>query len=323
MLQSLKTMGKCFTILLCVALSTAANGWGFYAHKKINEFAVYTLPPEMMVLFKPHIEYLSVNAVNPDKRRQLIKDEPCKHYIDLDIYPDSIRFKMPAYWHQAIKLYPEDTLKKHGIVPWHVYLMKTRLTEAFKTKNTTQILKLAADIGHYIADANVPLHTTRNYNGQLSNQYGIHALWESRIPEIYGTEYNAMVGKPAYLKQPQQAIWEAVYEAHGCLSKVFELEQLATDKVTEEKKFSYEERNGQTVRVYSKTFVKEYNSLLSNMVEERFQKSIQMVSSFWYTAWVDAGEPSLKGLNIDYTEIVKDTTQHNHSAVDDCHHQLH
>jgi hypothetical protein len=38
-------------------------------------------------------------------------------------------------------------------------------------------------LGHYIGDAHVPLHTTSNYNGQKTNQHGIHGLWESRIPE--------------------------------------------------------------------------------------------------------------------------------------------
>ena len=45
------------------------------------------------------------------------------------------------------------------------------------------VLRTAADLGHYLADAHVPLHTTGNYNGQRTNQTGIHALWETHNVE--------------------------------------------------------------------------------------------------------------------------------------------
>ena len=34
-------------------------------------------------------------------------------------------------------------------------------------KNQTKILRYAAELGHYIADAHVPLHASSNHNGQL------------------------------------------------------------------------------------------------------------------------------------------------------------
>ena len=41
---------------------------------------------------------------------------------------------------------------------------------------------LRADLGHYLADAHVPLHTG-NYSSQRTNQTGIHALWETHNVE--------------------------------------------------------------------------------------------------------------------------------------------
>jgi hypothetical protein len=58
--------------------------------------------------------------------------------------------------------------------------MLNRLTRAFKEHDRERILRYSADLGHYIGDAHVPLHCTRNYNGQLSGQHGIHGFWESR-----------------------------------------------------------------------------------------------------------------------------------------------
>ena len=66
---------------------------------------------------------------------------------------------------------------------------------AFIEKDSDKILKYSADLGHYIADAYVPLHTTENYNGQLTGQKGIHAFWESRLPELFSEDYNYLVDK--------------------------------------------------------------------------------------------------------------------------------
>lgn len=54
------------TLLMLVAY-LPAYCWGFWAHQKINYFAVFSLPPEMMVLFKPNITFISEHAVDPDK----------------------------------------------------------------------------------------------------------------------------------------------------------------------------------------------------------------------------------------------------------------
>lgn len=260
----------------------------------------------MIVFYKLHKDYLVANAVAPDKRRYLIAEEPSRHYIDLDVYGDSAKFQMPLYWHQAVAKYSEDSLKKHGIVPWHVYLMKVRLTEAFKRKDMEAILKLSADIGHYIADAHVPLHTTKNYNGQFTGQLGIHGLWESRIPEVYGDSYEAWAGTAEYLDAPQKSIWQAVYASHNCLEKVFSYEKESSREVLEDRKFAFEERNGQNIRVYSKEFIKIYNDKLQGQIEDRFLASIKLLGAFWYTAWVDAGQPDLISLGVINQELAKD-----------------
>ena len=81
--------------------------------------------------------------------------------------------------------------------------MLYRLTDAFKEKNQAKILKYSAEIGHYIADAHVPLHASSNHNGQLTDQKGIHGFWESRIPELLADkEWDFFIGKAEYIKNP-------------------------------------------------------------------------------------------------------------------------
>ncbi|GAB3711328.1 hypothetical protein GCM10027592_48770 [Spirosoma flavus] len=270
--------------------------WGFYAHQQINRLAVFTLPVEMMPFFKKHIDFLTDNAVNPDKRRYAVVGEASRHFIDLDAYPDTLITTLPRFYKDAADQYGTDTLALHGIVPWQIQLTKYQLTEAFKQRNVRRILRIAADLGHYIADANVPLHTTRNYNGQLTNQQGIHGFWESRLPELFSTTYDFLTGQAEYVPSPQKAAWRAVFRANAALDSVLRFEQKLTDEVGESRKFGFEERNGITTKVYSADFSRKYHELLRGQVERQMRASVKMVGDFWYTCWVDAGQPDLRKL---------------------------
>ncbi|EMR01734.1 zinc dependent phospholipase C family protein [Cesiribacter andamanensis] len=295
-------MKKGLLLLLLIFLPLQASPgaqsryWGFFAHQLINRLAVFSLPPEMLPFYKRHIQYLTENAVNPDRRRYAVEGEAERHYIDIDVYGDSAVYTMPRYWSQALELYSEDTLRAYGIVPWHVHRTARWLTEALREKNTEAILRLSADLGHYIADANVPLHTTVNYNGQLTGQRGIHGFWESRLPELFVGDYSLWVGKARYIDNTQLAIWDAVVQAHQALDSVLVFERELTARYPEAKKWVYEERNGLLVRSYSREFSADYQRMLGGQVERQLLRSIRMVSSFWYTCWVDAGQPDLSSL---------------------------
>ena len=283
--------------------------WGFYAHKEINRLAVFTLPPEMIGFYKNFIQEIKENAVNPDMRRYAVKDEAPRHYIDLDVYGDSALQVVPKYWKQAVEKYSEDTLMAYGIVPWHVNRMRYWLTDAFKNNDVDAILRLSSDLGHYIADAHVPLHTTENYNGQLTGQVGIHGFWESRLPELFAEDFDFFVGRAEYLDRPQLAIWDVVKESHLAVDSVLKFEKELTDKFPDSKKFGFEERGGATVRVYSKDFSTEYFKMLDGMVERRMRSAVLMIGNFWYTSWVDAGQPDLNVLKQNYKEIHKQKLQ--------------
>ncbi len=276
--------------------------WGFFAHKRINRMAVFTLPPEMITFYKYYIQDLTENAVNPDRRRYAVKNEAPRHYIDLDVYGDSALYKLPRYWNDAVEKYSEDTLMAYGIVPWHVNKMKHWLTKAFLNKDVDAILRLSADLGHYIGDSNVPLHTTENYNGQMTGQYGIHGFWESRLPELFIDDYDFFVGQADYIERPQLRAWKAVEQAHLALDSVLSFEKILTEKFPESKKYSFEERGNITTKVYSREFSTAYHDMLSGMVERRMRASVKMVGDFWYTCWVDGGQPDLTALIEGFTE---------------------
>ena len=284
---------KLFITVSLVATLLLLSSWGFHAHRIINRSAVYTLPIEIALFFKKHIEYISEHAIDPDKRRYAIPEEAARHFIDLDRYGEYPLDSIPKKWNDAINKYSEVVVKENGIVPWHIYRNYLQLTEAFKAKNTRRIIKLAADLGHYIADAHTPLHTTQNYNGQLTDQVGIHAFWESRLPELYSNHYSFFVGKAEYLDDPLAEAWKIVAHSYSLVDSVLLIEARLNKTFSPDKKYVYEARNNILDRTYSVDYSKAYHNALQGMVEEQMRSSIRVLGNFWYTAWVDAGQPIL------------------------------
>lgn len=283
-------------ILLCT-ISLQSFCWGFYGHQKINYFAVFLLPPEMMVFFKPNLQFLTDHAVDPDMRRYAVKEEAPKHYIDIDIYGKYPYKELPRKYEDAVQKYGLDSVTENGIVPWWIQIMQQRLTNAFKEKNEAKILKYAAEIGHYIADSHVPLHASSNHDGQHSNQKGIHGFWESRVPELLAEkEFDFMIGKAMYIDKIPEYVWSRVLESGASADTVLNYEALLTKKFPSDKKYSFEERNGKIIKQFSADYTIAYNKMLNGMVERRMRLSIASVASFWYTAWVNAGQPDLKML---------------------------
>jgi hypothetical protein len=271
--------------------------WGFYAHRKINYYAVFLLPPEMMLLYKPYADFIMEHAVDPDMRRYAVPAEGPRHYIDIDQYGVYPYDSLPRKWNDAVAKYSEDTLNAHGIVPWWIQTMLYRLTGAFKEKNQAMILKYSAEIGHYIADSHVPLHASSNHNGQYTDQKGIHGFWESRIPELLADkEWDFFIGKAEYIKNPLDFAWQRVLESAAASDTVLKFEKELSKSFSPDQKYSFEDRNGITIRQYSSAYTIKYDEIMKGMVERRMRQSIYAVASFWYTAWVNAGQPDLTKL---------------------------
>jgi len=282
-------------LFLTLSVNEPLYSWGFFAHKRINRLAVFTLPPEMIGFYKRNIEFITEHAVDPDKRRYSNVEEAPRHYIDIDHYSaDKNPFPvMPRKWNDAVAKYTEDTLKAYGTGPWYINSMVNWLTKAFREGNLDDILRLSAEIGHYIADSHVPLHNTENYNGQFTNQRGIHGFWESRIPELKAEDYDLFTGRAQYVKYPLDLIWNTCQESFAAKDSVLNFERELSKTFPEDRKFAFEIRGTTTVKTYSEEFTNAYNNLLNGMVERRMRASVIDVGSLWYTAWVDAGQPDL------------------------------
>src|SRR4051812_14047066 len=88
--------------------------WGFWAHKKINHMAVFTLPPPMVPFYKKYIDYITEHAVDPDRRRNAVPEEAPRHYFDTEHYGAAAFDSVPRYWKDAVSKYGEDSLNGYG-----------------------------------------------------------------------------------------------------------------------------------------------------------------------------------------------------------------
>lgn len=293
-LWSKKIIAPLFVCVCIMLLFHSGYSFGFFAHRKINRMAVFTLPPEMIGLFKNNIEFLSERSIDPDRRAHAVPGEAERHYIDIDHYGAHPFCVMPVRWHEAAERFSEDTLRRYGILPWHIDKMVFRLTRAFADGETERILLLSAHLGHYVADACTPLHTTRHYNGRTPAQRGIHAFWESRLPELFASEYHFFTGRAEYIPDPLEKAWELVKISHYKTDTIYHVFDSLSAVFPEDQMYAYEMRGQSTTRVYSQPFSGAFHHGLNGMVERQMQRAVKTTGDLWFTAWVDAGQPDLQ-----------------------------
>ena len=296
-------MKRNLALLLLTVSVVFCSGWGFLVHRTVNQLSVYQLKGDLQEFFFQNREYLVYQAPRADIRRNTDSTEAPKHFIDLEAFGDDAAMTMPWDWNTAAQRYSIDTLFEYGYLPYHVVYMQEKLTQAFRMKNKDSILFYAADIAHYIGDAHVPLHTTLNYDGQLTGQPGMHSLWESTAPELDIHTYNLYSKRKAkYLKDPAKAIWTVIRKSHSLVPEVLQTEKRLSQGFHDSTKYRVQMRNGKESRRYSTAFAKAYGDALKNTINQQLLASANMIADFWFTAWVDAGRPDMEDITNAYSK---------------------
>jgi S1/P1 Nuclease len=292
-------------VLLFAGLSLVL-AWGSWGHQHINRAAVFALPDEMRPFFYNHIDFITEEAVGPDLRKYSLNDraEYPRHFIDLESYDNLLTDSlMPTDAEIRIR-FDEKYLQQSGILPWYIQEMMDKLTNAFREKRKAEILFLAADLGHYIGDAHMPLHTAINHNGQITGQIGIHAFWEAQLPELFGETYNLNTGNAKYIDNINKEIWKIIWTSHRLADTLLAIDRRL--KAGLEKSQVYQlDSNGNIKKnkfndlVHSPEYSKKYHAALNGMIEQQLRGAIAETANFWFTAWVNAGRPDLNGLDPD------------------------
>ncbi len=271
-----------------------------------------TIPFDNMPRYYPEalLQYGELQCVNGSDTSLIhldkeLQDSFYKHLIHPVRYTSSFSIKKDSISSSILEkeqsvcseLVFQNRLVQYGVLPYFLEDFYMQLVYAFEEKNIARILKISADIGHYISDGHVPLHTTINYNGQLTDQIGIHAFWESRLPELYAlSSYDFIVGSAEYIPDVTDFVWDMVTESHALLDVVLLTEKELSLSFPEDQQYCFDERSGRTIWTQCPEYCEAYHNQMCGIVEKRMRESIHAVGSIWLSAWVDAGQPIL-----DYT----------------------
>ena len=276
-------------MLAFVALPDRTESWGRWGHYRISEWAIATLPDTLREFFEAEAKQLVAKSVEPDEARRWDEAEQYRHYIDIDTYGVSPFDDLPRDYSEAVAKFGVIRIDTTGTLPWVIERLTKALTMAFNQGNRDSVVHVAAYLGHYVSDAHVPLHTTVNYDGQLTGQRGVHARWESHIPERFGDGFMLRPGDARYLTSPQDEAFRIILQSYTRADSVLVLDREAQIAV-EGSVLTAGESRDRRVRL-NDAYYAEYHRKLSGMVERQLQDAISAVASFWYTAWVDAGRP--------------------------------
>jgi hypothetical protein len=148
----------------------------------------------------------------------------------------------------------------------------------------------------------MPLHTSANHDGQLTDQKGIHALWESRIPELFVEKYQFTVAPPQYIENISQHTWQMINDTHSLVEPLLAADKQLRTTTPENQIFVVDaegkiEKNKYNAAKFSDDYANKLNTALNGMVEGQMKKAITETASYWYTAWVNAGKPDLSDLD--------------------------
>lgn len=254
------------------------HAWGDKGHRIVSNLALKSLPPAPRDWFAGREAELADHASDPDHWRQDRKEGP-RHFLDFEPYGPPER--LPLTLEEAQARLGGDHYR-HGVVPWIIQDRWRDLVEAFRGGDPAKVATATAILGHYIADAHVPLHTTENHDGQLTGQKGVHSRWESGLVERNVQEANlaASPARPdrAFLKRP----WEWLRTAHALVPQLLEDDRSA-DRTTPEG-----DRGKQRTSAYWLIFWAKQGPV----VKLQLEAAGQHLGDAILNAWIEAGSPA-------------------------------
>ena len=207
--MKLSRVSIALAITALAVVARDARAWGEKGHAISSEAATLTLPTDMPPFFYRAFPDLIWLANDPDRWRgageSIESANAPEHFIDYE-YVAGLQLPPQRYPYIDL-LYTTGTLRRYaisnstiGFLPWRVAEMCERLTNEWRQwrfslpgsseRRTIErsIVRDAGVLGHYVADAANPLHTTLNYNGWVmpnpngyANDCLIHARFESEF----------------------------------------------------------------------------------------------------------------------------------------------
>ncbi len=264
------------------AVAVILMSWGSTGHYKINYDASLSFNEEMAQFFA-WSTILADHASDADYRKDTDPTEAPKHYIDIDNYSEFVSTgRIPQTLDSVIAIHGSSFVYDQGIVPWATHIAFDSLKSCFERNDWDKAVLFAADLGHYVGDGHMPLHITANYNGQMTGNNGIHSRYESTMINNHVDEI-IYSGEPVeVISDVNQYIFDYLYANYVYVDSVLAADDYAKTFSSNTSSLAYKNA------LWDKT--KTFTTIL-------FKNASHALAELIYTAWVDAGSPSMSGFS--------------------------
>ncbi|HCZ32902.1 MAG TPA: hypothetical protein DHV93_05270 [Holophagaceae bacterium] len=265
--------------LLILLLASPLWSWGDKGHRVVSALALRSLPAGPQAWFNGREAEVGDHASDPDHWKQDRKEGP-RHFLDMEPYGDPDH--LPRTLEEARERIGGGYYR-FGVLPWVIQDRWRDLVEAFRSGDPARVAFATAVLGHYIADAHVPLHTTVNHDGQLTDQRGIHSRWETGLMERYLQE-EAIKALPAeadphILERP----WDWLRSSHALVPQLLEDDREA-DRTTP---------LGNHGKRRTQAYWMIFRAKQGPVVKRQLQRAGQHLGDAILNAWIQAGRPAV------------------------------
>lgn len=275
--------------LLLVVPADLAWAWGYTVHRRINRQAARLVPAPLGHYTAQHANELDLYGPTADYIKEAYPEESHRHYFDLDLYPPDVLESTPHDFQAFVQSYGDSAVNARGEVPWAIQETMKRITRLLKRGQWESATFYMGILGHYVADIHMPLHTTANYNGQLTDNQGVHFRWETRMVDEFIPVFKP-VGEVVYLQQPLENTLEIIVRSHDLYPSLLRADSLARRVLTptqRERLSTYE------VLSFEKPYLARLYRETETIAEDCLGRAVVMVASYWWTCWINAGRPSI------------------------------
>lgn len=283
-------------VLVLTATGTAL-AWGFDGHRMVGRAATEDLPEDVPAFFSGAVAQLAYLNPEPDRWRDdeltaMNEAWAYDHYIDLENVPDGA-LDAPDRFGYLEALYAAGLDRPHesaGFLPYRIHELYQRLATGFARWRTAgsdrergwieqRIIHDAGVLGHYVADASNPHHTTIHYNGwaeSAPNPEGyttsedFHWRFESEFVSAHIDYDDLAAAVPAGAKAAadvRQTILDFILATHDEVIPLYELE----------KAHGFDPGSAPTPETAA-------------FALERLAAGATMLRTLWYSAWVESEE---------------------------------
>jgi len=278
-----RTLASVLVVAMSVVPSTAL-AWGLNAHRAIMRRAIDLLPPDIKPFFVAHRDEIVYRSIDPDMWRTVGWEEDQNHFINFgapELGPSGTA--LPRDYTLALQQFGPTTLKRLGMLPWREAEMFGNLQRAFEAlgKNgafaVQDAIVFAAAASHYVQDASQPLHASNNYDGQLTDQRGVHSRFETELFERFESRLTLTPAAPRAFASPRDFAFDELLVSFQKVSAI-----LKADKDAIGAKDTYDD-----------AYFEAFFTKIEPVLEERLSAGITATASVIVSAWEQAGRPNL------------------------------